>query len=123
MPDRKKNEVRVNGYKNIGSPEQMKIKTLPTLPCGYLQWFSVAIVDRCILLIGGYDGRRITGESYALNTVKSCWGAYKMPSLNIPRYYHSALAIKNKVYVVSGRSNDRYFNSIEVLGVRVKGSG
>ena len=123
VPDKEYKEVRVHGYENIYSPEQMKSRTL--LPHKeFLIRFSLATISKCIILIGGTaDSLNARGECHALNTVKSCWDAYKLPSLNTPRCRHSAVAMNNQVYVVSGHDGDRYFNSIEVLSVRVNGSG
>ena len=63
------------------------------------------------------------GESHALNTVKSCWDDYELPTLNTPRYALSAVTINNQVYAVCGSDRDNNLSTIEVLGVRVNRSG
>ena len=101
-------EVQVHLYENIDSPEQMNRRTLPPLSI-YVSIFSLAVVDDSILLISGclFESGP-SGSCHALNTVKSCWDTYKLPSLNTPRFYHSAVAFNNQVYAVCGLAYGGY---------------
>ena len=77
--------------------------------------FSLARVNRKLVIVtGGYYRGNYQSYTYALEVNAGKWKT--LPDLKIPRQYHASCAVKNKVYVIAGKTTGRkLLQTIEML--------
>eukprot|EP01022_Parablepharisma_sp_SALTPOND_P001904 TRINITY_DN1078_c0_g1_i1.p2 TRINITY_DN1078_c0_g1~~TRINITY_DN1078_c0_g1_i1.p2 ORF type:complete len:635 (+),score=52.23 TRINITY_DN1078_c0_g1_i1:9499-11403(+) len=97
--------TELNHFYEVTLPEPIKITKKAKLLVNRRDFKMITMYNAYIYVIGGQRENRAMGKCEKYSVAKNVWNP--IPSLNNPRYQHSAFSFNHYIYVFGGNARDR----------------